>query len=67
MLENNELANMLRAIIQEELQKELNPLKEDVKSIQKDVSTIKKEVRLVWNDILKLDKRLLVQEEKTAF
>lgn len=44
----------------------LDKLEKGQKNLQKDVTTIKKEVRAVWDDILRLDKRLTVQEKKTA-
>lgn len=74
MPDNNELVNMLRTVIQEELKpvhRELQELRagqqelrKDVKKVQKDVSTIKKEVSAAWDDIKRLDNRLAVQEQR---
>ncbi len=58
---NNELKDMLRTVIQEEL-KPVNEklsslaagqqeLRKDFKSLQKNVSATKKEVHAVWEDI----------------
>lgn len=41
-------------------------LEKGQRKLQQDVSTIKKEVRAVWDDILRLDNRLSIQEKKTA-
>lgn len=101
-MQNNDIATMLRAVIQEELQQVREGLKQEVRSIvhealqpinerlgtleqgqtaivkrldtlekgqrqlQKDVSGIKFELRGVWEDILRLDKRLASQEKITG-
>jgi len=88
---SSELKNMLRAVIQEEMQtvgkevriivqEELKPVHQELQQVntrlyklekgqrklQQDVSTIKKEIHAVWDDILRLDNRLIVQEKKTS-
>lgn len=64
---NEELANLLRTIIKEELK----PIEKDIKIIKKEQAEMKKdqklmrtELRNMWEDIKKLDKRLIAQEEK---
>jgi len=50
----------------DKLEKGQVALEKGQRKLQQDVSTIKKEVHAVWDDILRLDNRLIVQERKTA-
>ena len=49
---------------QELVLKKLDTLQADVSEIKSDITEIKTELRGVWDDILRLDKRLTAQDEE---
>ena len=64
---NKELADLLRTIIREELQpidQRINSIDQRISNLEKGQKQIQTELRGIWEDIRKLDKRLIVQEEK---